>query len=987
MTICSYLYLIQLFFCIALVIPCTSSSNRDVVVLLRVKSSELQDPNGQLSDWKLSAPNAPCNWTGIGCDNQTHDVVSVDLPSFGIQGYFPVNFCRIQTLRSIDLSDNFLTGTISPEALTLCSHLHFLNLSANLFVGDLPELQTQFLNLNTFDLSMNNFSGKIPASYGSMLPNLQVLRLLSNFLNGSIPEFISNLTELTRLEIAANNFAPGPLPADIGRLNKLENLWFPSSQIIGSIPESIGNLTSLKNLDLSDNNLTGTIPRSIGALTAVEQIELYSNQISGEIPDAFSNLTSLHNFDASLNNLTGKIPRSLTALSLESLNLNDNNLGGKIPENLALNENLYQLKLFNNRLSGNLPMNLGMNSGLEEFDVSGNFLDGPLPQNLCLKNKLDKLVLFNNNFSGSIPESYGECNSLTYVRIFNNELSGIVPSSFWSLSGLTMFEIRNNKLEGTIPRTVSNARNLTGFLLSGNNFSGQLPKEICDLQELVVMDISKNKFSGELPSCLARLKLLLKLDVQENSMTGSIPKTVTGLTDLTEMNLSGNQFTGAIPPELGALPSLTYLDLSGNLLSGEIPLALSNLKLNKFNLSNNRLQGRVPPVFDKEMFVSSLMGNPDLCSPDLKPLPSCSKRRPLSLVLVGILSALSGILLVSFIWLLIKSMKLIVFGGRSKKSWKMTTFQRVWFNEEDIVACLSQDNLIATGGSGQVYRVMLKNGQIVAVKRLWDTNRGPESEEVFQSEVETLGRIRHACIVKLLFSCSGDNFRILVYEYMENGNLGDVMHGEKGGVLLDWNRRFKIAIGAAQGLAYLHHDCMPAIVHRDVKSNNILLDEEFRPKVADFGLAKTLHKNLEEGGQLMSKIAGSHGYIAPEYAYTLKITEKSDVYSFGVVLLELITGKRPVDSSLGENRDIVKWVTEIALSSTEQGIANDTVSFSADYLDQLIDPRMNPSTSDLEGIKMVLNIALQCVSSLPMNRPSMRRVVELLKDKSRARSK
>lgn len=982
-----FLYLTKLLFCIALIIPGTSSSNRDVVVLLRVKANELQDPSGLLADWQQSAPNAPCNWIGIGCDNRTNEVVSLNLGSSNISGYFPADFCRIQTLRSLDLSDNSFGGTLSPEALTLCSHLQFLNLSANVFVGGLPELQTQFVNLTTFDLSMNNFSGEIPASYGSHLPNLQVLRLLSNFLNGSIPDFLTNLTELTRLEIADNSFAPSPLPADIGRLTELENLWFPSSNIIGSIPESIGNLKSLKNLDLSFNSLTGRIPESIGGLIAVEQIELYENQLSGEIPDTFSNLTSLYNFDASSNNLTGRIPESLSGLALESFNLNDNNLEGQIPENLALNQYLYQLKLFNNRLSGNLPVNLGRNSGLEDFDVSGNFLEGPLPPNLCSKKQLDRLVLFNNNFSGPIPESYGECSSLTYFRVFNNELSGVVPPSFWSLPGLTMFELRNNRLEGEIPPSVSNARNLTGLLISGNNFSGQLPEGICELEQLQIMDISRNRFSGKVPSCITKLNKLLKLDVQENSITGEIPTSVTTWTDLTELNLSGNQFSGAIPAELGELPDLTYLDLSGNLLSGEIPLDLSKLKLNKFNLSNNRLQGRVPSTFDNKIFVSSLMGNPDLCSPDLKPLPACQKRRPVSLVLVGILSALSGILVVSFLWLLIKSKKLNLFADTGKKSWKMTAFQRLWFNEDDIVAFLSQDNLIGTGGSGQVYRVMLKNGQTVAVKRLWDANRGPESEEVFQSEVETLGRIRHGCIVKLLFSCSGENFRMLVYEYMENGSLGDVLHGEKGGVLLDWHTRFKIAIGAAQGLAYLHHDCVPAIVHRDVKSNNILLDEEFRPKVADFGLAKTLHKTMEEGGQLMSQIAGSCGYIAPEYAYTLKITEKSDVYSFGVVLLELITGKRPNDPCFGENKDIVKWVTEVALSSSEQPTANDTAKTCADCLDHLADARLKPSTSELEEMRLVLDVALQCVSSLPMNRPSMRRVVELLKDKSRARSK
>ncbi|KAG5070011.1 hypothetical protein JHK85_002388 [Glycine max] len=214
---------------------------------------------------------------------------------------------------------------------------------------------------------------------------------------------------------------------------------------------------------------------------------------------------------------------------------------------------------------------------------------------------------------------------------------------------------------------------------------------------------------------------------------------------------------------------------------------------------------------------------------------------------------------------------------------------------------------------------------------------------------------------------------------MENGSLGDVLHGEdKCGELMDWPRRFAIAVGAAQGLAYLHHDSVPAIVHRDVKSNNILLDHEFVPRVADFGLAKTLQREATQGA--MSRVAGSYGYIAPEYAYTMKVTEKSDVYSFGVVLMELITGKRPNDSSFGENKDIVKWITETVLSPSPERGSGD-IGGGKDYImSQIVDPRLNPATCDYEEIEKVLNVALLCTSAFPINRPSMRRVVELLKD-------
>uniref|UniRef100_A0A5B6Z2D6 non-specific serine/threonine protein kinase n=1 Tax=Davidia involucrata TaxID=16924 RepID=A0A5B6Z2D6_DAVIN len=598
------------------------------------------------------------------------------------------------------------------------------------------------------------------------------------------------------------------------------------------------------------------------------------------------------------------------------------------------------------------------------------------------KKKLQSLITFNNRLSGTIPASYGDCDSLSYVRIFNNELSGQIPVRFWSLPGLGFTQLENNRFEGTIPPSISGARHLTALLVSGNNFTGEFPSEICGLQELAVIDISRNGFTGELPSCLTKLKKLQKLDLQENMFGGEIPSSVSSWTDLTELNLSNNNFAGRIPSELGNLPVLTYLDLAGNLLSGEIPVELTKLKLNKFNISDNRLDGKVPPGFNREYFLTSLMGNLKLCSPDLKPLPLCPKPKPVSLYVIGILATFAILLFGSLTWYwVVKTRKLHPFGSKSKRSssWKITKFHRVGFNEEDVLASLMKDNLIGTGGSGWVYKVQLKSGQTVAVKRLRGGNCQPEAEAVFWSEVETLGRIRHGNIVKLLCSCVGEDFRVLVYEYMENGSLGDVLDGEKGGVLLDWPKRFAIAVGAAQGLAYLHHDCVPPIVHRDVKSNNILLDEDFRPRVADFGLAKTLQQNVNEGDRVMSRVAGSFGYIAPEYGYTLKVTEKSDVYSFGVVLLELVTGKRPNDDSFGENKDIVKWVTEAALSTPEEGSSTVGSSCWGD-LDQLIDPRMmNPSKSDYEEIGKVLNVALLCVSAFPMNRPSMRRVVELLK--------
>ncbi|KAL7101576.1 hypothetical protein ACP275_08G062800 [Erythranthe tilingii] len=957
----------------------STSSSDDAAILLRVKNSQLQ---GKLDDWLESTQDSPCNWTGISCDRRSRQVVAIDLSGFNISGAFPADFCLISTLQNLDLSDNNLGGRISSDSVSLCSRLVSLNLSSNNFVGNLPEFPVEFFNLRTLDLSYNNFSGEIPASFVN-LRRLEFLSLGSNLLNGPVPEFLSDLTELTQLVLSVNPFLPSPVPEKIGHLTKLENMMLSFSNLVGEIPDSIGDLVSIKNLDLSQNNLVGRIPESIGRLENVEQIELFHNKLSGELPDTFSDLTSLLRFDASENNLTGRLPETLAALPLESLHLNDNLLEGEIPEILSSNSVLYSLKLFNNKLAGALPESLGKNSDLEQFDVSNNSLQGPLPQNLCNRKNLQSLIIFGNKFSGEIPNSYGECITLTYVRMQENELTGAVPDGLWSFAGLQHLELTNNKLEGSIPPSISSAKGLEQLLISDNKFSGEFPAEICDLEELKKFDSSDNHFSGELPSCMNQLTKLQELHMQGNRFTGEIPKGVAAWRELTQLDLSGNQFSGIIPANLGSLQVLTFLNLSNNLLSGQIPAELTNLKLNEFNVSNNRLIGEVPLGFNTKFFLSSLTGNADLCSIDLKPLPPCSrstKPAASSLVFVVVLSTLAFTLVVSLLYLFNKTKKIINFGTstKSKQSWKITSFARTGFNQEDVLASLTDENLIGSGGSGRVYRVGLKGGQAVAAKRLRETrgSSSAESNEVFCSEIETLGRIKHVNIIRLLFSCINEEYKVLVYDYMENGSLGDALYGDrKGGVLLDWPERFDIAIGAARGLAYLHHDCVPAIVHRDFKSNNILLDEELRPKVADFGLAKILkHDDLEN--QVMSRVAGSYGYIAPEYGYTMKVTEKSDVYSFGIVLLELITGRRPNDSLFGENKNIVEWVKEIALSSEGGGDSGDG---DMACLDELLDVRMNKYTIEYGEVEKVLNVALLCTAELPMSRPSMNRVLELLR--------
>ncbi|KAK6128731.1 hypothetical protein DH2020_037525 [Rehmannia glutinosa] len=238
-------------------------------------------------------------------------------------------------------------------------------------------------------------------------------------------------------------------------------------------------------------------------------------------------------------------------------------------------------------------------------------------------------------------------------------------------------------------------------------------------------------------------------------------------------------------------------------------------------------------------------------------------------------------------------------------------------------------------------------------------SRGSSHDHGFNAEIQTLGRIRHRHIVRLLGFCSNHETNLLVYEYMPNGSLGEMLHGKKGGHL-HWDTRYKIAVESAKGLCYLHHDCSPLIVHRDVKSNNILLDSGFEAHVADFGLAKFLQDSGTS--ECMSAIAGSYGYIAPEYAYTLKVDEKSDVYS-RCSSLRTCHRRKPVGEFGDGVVDIVQWVRKMT-DGIKEGVL------------KVLDPRL--PTVPLHEVMHVFYVAMLCVEEQAVERPTMREVVQIL---------
>ncbi|KAF7828574.1 leucine-rich repeat receptor-like serine/threonine-protein kinase BAM1 [Senna tora] len=807
------------------------------------------------------------------------------------------------------------------------------------------------------------------------MPNLRHLHLGGNFFEGQIPPQYGTWEHLEYLAVSGNELA-GTIPPEIGNLTSLRELYIGYFNTYeGGIPPEIGNLSELVRFDAANCGLTGEIPPELGKLQKLDTLFLQVNGLSGSLTPELGNLKSLKSMDLSNNMLTGEIPENFSELkNLTLLNLFRNKLHGAIPEFIGDMPALEVLQLWENNFTGRIPQGLGKNGRLVLVDLSSNKLTGTLPPYMCSGNRLQTLITLTNFLFGPIPESLGRCESLTRIRMGENFLNGSIPKGLFGLPKLTQVELQDNLLSGQFPQADSVSVNLGQITLSNNQLSGKLPPTIGNFSGMQKLLLDGNRFSGPIPPEIGRLQQLSKIDFSHNKFSGPIAPEISRCKLLTFVDLSRNELSGEIPNEITGMRILNYLNLSRNHLVGSIPTSIASMQsLTSIDFSYNNLSGLVPGTGQFSYFnYTSFLGNSDLCGPYLGPCKDGIANGPHQPHGKGPFSASLKLLLV--IGLLVCSIAFAVAAimkARSLKkasdarAWKLTAFQRLDFTVDDVLDCLKEDNIIGKGGAGIVYKGAMPSGDQVAVKRLPAMSRGSSHDHGFNAEIQTLGRIRHRHIVRLLGFCSNHETNLLVYEYMPNGSLGEVLHGKKGGHLL-WDTRYKIAVEAAKGLCYLHHDCSPLIVHRDVKSNNILLDSNFEAHVADFGLAKFLQDSGTS--ECMSAIAGSYGYIAPEYAYTLKVDEKSDVYSFGVVLLELVTGRKPV-GEFGDGVDIVQWVRKMT-DSNKEGVL------------KVLDPRL--SSVPLEEVMHVFYVAMLCVEEQAVERPTMREVVQILTELPKA---
>ncbi|CAH8383994.1 unnamed protein product [Eruca vesicaria subsp. sativa] len=898
-------------------------SSDDLQVLLKIKSSLLESNPNVLDSWKPNSDSNPCSFTGVTC-NSNNSVTEIDLSRQGLTGKFPFPLlCDLTSLEKLSLGFNSLSGPV-PSAMNNCTNLKYLDLGNNFFSGQFPDV--------------------------SSLSHLQYLYLNNSAFSGVFPwKSLQNAKQLVVLSIGDNPFDTTPFPEEIVSLTKLTWLYLSNCSIAGEIPPRIGDLTELRSLEISDSFLTGVIPSEIVKLNKLWRLEIYNNNLTGKIPPGFGSLTNLTYLDISTNRLEGDLSEIKSLTNLISLQLFENQLTGEIPPEFGEFKYLVNLSLYTNKLTGPIPQGLGSLAEFDFIDASENQLTGPIPPDMCKRGKMKAVLLLQNNLTGTIPETYGNCLTLERFRVSDNSLTGTVPVRLWGLPKVEIIDLAMNNFEGPVTGDIKSAKMLGTLNLAYNKFSNELPEEIGDVEALTKVVINDNRFSGEIPSSIGKLKGLSSLKMQSNGFSGSIPDSIGSCSALSDLNMAQNALSGEIPHTLGSLPTLNALNLSDNELSGRIPESLSSLRLSLLDLSNNRLSGRVP--LSLSSYNGSFIGNPGLCSMTIKSLNRCiespgSRRDTHIFVLCIVFGSL--ILLASLVcFLYLKKSEKKEMRTLRHESWSIKSFRKMSFTEDDIIDSIKEENLIGRGGCGDVYRVVLSDGKELAVKHIRSsgtdtknfssatpilTEKEGRSKE-FETEVQTLSSIRHLNVVKLYCSITSDDSSLLVYEYMPNGSLYDMLHSCKKSNL-GWETRYDIA-----------------------------LDESFKPRIADFGLAKILQAN-NGGHDSTHVVAGTYGYIAPEYGYSSKVNEKCDVYSFGVVLMELVTGKKPIEAEFGESKDIVDWVSN-NLKSKESVM-------------DIVDKKIGEMYRE-DAIKL-LRVAILCTARQPGLRPTMRSVVHMIED-------
>ncbi|PON40428.1 Mitogen-activated protein kinase kinase kinase [Parasponia andersonii] len=810
------------------------------------------------------------------------------------------------------------------------THLRVQSLDAH---GEIPEEVTALPYLTYFKIDLNYFSGTLPAFLGD-LSALQILSVSHNAFHGTIPKELGNLKDLFMIALGSNNFS-GTLPPELGNLPNLELVYIDSCGLSGEIPPTFAKLQNMRVLYATDSPFSGKIPEFIGSWTKLTELRLVGNSFEGPIPTSFSRLTSLQSlrisdiyngsssldFVRNLTNLNELILRNALIRdkissyiggfqSLKTLDLSFNNLTGEIPSSLFSMSNLTYLFLGNNSLSGILPSHL--NENLQNIFILPNFTD--------------------SNFSIKCggPEVRGK-SGIVYEaeRLFLGPAKFYVIDERWAVSKVGLFADKRGKLD-----------------IEGNRAQVTGSSENPELFHTARMSPGSLRYYG---LGLENGPYTVTLHFAEIGFPNRNSQTWAGLARrMFDIYIQG---------------SLQHKDFDIAKEAGGVERAI----VKKFNVtvSENYLEihlfwaGKGTCCIPKEGYYGPLVAAIHAAS-DFKPFSGIRNnnhggKNKMGLIL-GITVSAVVVCLALLFGVLYRRRK-----SRNKDEEVVLGLgpQLNNFSYAELRAAtedFSSSNKLGEGGFGNVYKGTLLDGREVAVKQLSVESHHGKSQ--FVAELATISVVQHRNLVKLQGCCIEGNRPMLVYEYLENKSLDQALFG-KNELHLDWPTRFSICLGTARGLAYLHEESRPRIVHRDVKASNILLDATLCPKISDFGLAKLYDDNKTH---VSTRVAGTLGYLAPEYALRGHLTEKADVFAFGVVALEIVSGRPNFCNSLDKEKIyLLEWAWTL---------------YEANQALELVDPTL--AEFDENEATRFIRVALLCTQASPWLRPPMSRVIGML---------
>ncbi|PIN26016.1 Serine/threonine protein kinase [Handroanthus impetiginosus] len=868
-------------------------------------------------------------------------------------GHIPTSIGNVSKLEDLALDRNFLEGEI-PKEIGNLRYVTLLNLEFNNLTGPIPLPIFNLFALTKFSVTKNNLVGELPTSICDNLPMLQLLCLSDNQFGSAIPSSLHKCDQLQMFSPSGNEFI-GSIPREIGNLTGLTKLYLDQN----NLEASIFNISQLQFFTSEDNNLSGNLPHSFGqGMPNLQCLYFFMNNLSGFIPDSISNASKLAKLDLSANSFTGFIPESLGNLEfLEVLYLGYNKFINPSSTSeltfltfLTKCRRLKDLQIGGNPLGGKLPASIGnFSSTLENFLASKSKIQGKIPEEIGNLSSLANLRLSYNEFTGYIPKTVIGLRKLQQLHLRNNKIRGFIPDEICSLESLGSLILHHNQFFGAIPSCLGNMTSLRFLELAFNRLNSSLPASIWSLGDILVFNVSSNMFNGPLPQELGNLKVVALIDLSMNNFSGEIPATIGGLQSLINLSLAYNRLEGPIPDSLSKALSLESLDLSHNYLTGEIPRSLEALSdLTYLNVSFNELSGEIPNGGPFVNFTYlSFMSNKALCGASQFHVPKChlnspkkpGKKRVLYIALYIILGFASiTIALVGLVLLRCKR-------KRQEAHQTHVLHERISYYElQKATDGFSKSNMVGSGGFSSVYKGILRDGTLVAVKVF-----NMQLEDAFKSfdrECEVLRSLRHRNLTKVISSCTSSDFRALILEYMPNGSLQKWLYSHN--YFLDILQRLNIMIDVACALDYLHN-CYPApVVHCDLKPSNVLLDEELVGHVSDFGISKML-----DAGE--------------KYGLEGLVSTRSDTYSYGILLMETFTRMKPNDDMFVGELSLKDLVKDSLSSDITRVIDSNLLTHEEGNFD-----------AKVQCLLLILELASKCTEELPELRISMKDAVTAL---------